>query len=518
MLINKLSEGQTEYLSKKFKSFDLLYEHRKPAIGYMKSDPSLFAYFNFTDPKDINKPFTGYPVQDLVLNNNDSKRLCLIIARQTGKSTIAALDALHTAYYNPNSLVLVISSTKDQAKELIHRMQVFLTTSRWTTFNIGGTTKDSKTEIRLKNPSKKTWSRIISVPATDAARGYSPQVVILDEADFIENAEYFIPHVVLPMVQNTKGKIKIYTTPNPHKRTSFVKKTISSGVWDVYQFGWRANPDTTEEEIEEVKKSMSPSEFNVEYEANFPTTESSFFKESLVQDAQNPDCGLGGSLPKDTWLACGVDFAKIHDKSIFYIGYIENPNDSPNEHIINVWRRIVKPIGTDYTGVLAEVRNLRDKANVAKFIIDATGVGEVPADILKRDGIPCEPIKFNLQSKADMFGNLQLLFEQKRIKIPMARELFDQLVFMEHEYIGYNKLKIHHPPGGHDDEVDALALMAWGLSRSYKPAGLKIIKHNVKSNEPDFSMKTHLCSKCEEDFKAKAKKHFMPNLLCPRCE
>jgi hypothetical protein len=71
---------------------------------------------------------------------------------------------------------------------------------------------------------------------------------------------------------------------------------------------------------------------------------------------------------------------------------------------------------------------------------------------------------------------------------------------MEHEYLGYNKLKIHHPEGGFDDYVDALALMAWGLSRG-KSATPFIQFIDEKKEKPTGK---HLvpCSVCGEYFRS----------------
>ena len=466
MAITKILQTQIEKTQKKFETFDRWIEEKKPALVYLKSDPTLFSYFMFKNPINPKEPLKPYPFQDMILNDKH-KRVILVIARQTGKSMTAALDALSTAFWNPNSLVLVISATKDQAKELIHRMRQLLIHSNLKWKEKGS--KESKSEIVLKDESG-SESRIISVPATDAARGYSPDVVILDEADFIEQGEYFFKHVVLPMVQATKGKIKIYTTPNPHKRAGFVFECFNSKYWSAYQFDWRANPNISEEEIDQIKnmEMMSDAEFTCEYLAQFPTTEHSFFKESLIREAQDENAGEGGTLPFGANLVMGVDLGKVHDKSVIYIGYIENPMDEFNKQIIRVWRRILVPLGTDYSSVLAEIRNLVSTYGINRVIIDSTSEKTI-GDVLTKDGINVEPVVFSLQSKADIYGNLQLFFEKKRIKIPKERELFNQLVMMEHEYIGYNKLKIHHPEHGKDDEPDALALMVWGLSRIISP-------------------------------------------------
>ncbi len=49
--------------------------------------------------------------------SSSSKRILLNCSRQSGKSTMAAILALHTALYRPGSLVLCLAPSERQAKE-----------------------------------------------------------------------------------------------------------------------------------------------------------------------------------------------------------------------------------------------------------------------------------------------------------------------------------------------------------------------------------------------------------------
>src|SRR5215208_562055 len=53
--------------------------------------------------------------KDLLRSTSD--RVLLNISRQAGKSTMAALLALHKALYSPNSLTLILAPAERQAKE-----------------------------------------------------------------------------------------------------------------------------------------------------------------------------------------------------------------------------------------------------------------------------------------------------------------------------------------------------------------------------------------------------------------
>ena len=82
---------------------------------------------------------------------------------------------------------------------------------------------------------------ITNTHATDAARGYSPNVVICDEMAFWENALYIFNQVIEPMVLQTKGKILCLSTPNGRLGPFwdiFNKDSEVSKYWDKYSFDW----------------------------------------------------------------------------------------------------------------------------------------------------------------------------------------------------------------------------------------------------------------------------------------
>src|SRR5688572_23009417 len=53
------------------------------------------------------------------------KRALLLCSRQSGKSTVTALMALHTAIYEPGSLILLLSPSQRQSQELFRTVMLF---------------------------------------------------------------------------------------------------------------------------------------------------------------------------------------------------------------------------------------------------------------------------------------------------------------------------------------------------------------------------------------------------------
>lgn len=436
-------------------------------MGHLKLDPTIFAYNFFTD--DSGKPLKMIVHQDLILNDKSQLRL-LNLARGAGKSHIAAAEAIFESYWNDNYLVLIMSATKPQALEVIRKIKTFLNTSRFTTWKelFPKGKKESKAEIEIKNPGKRTYSRIISVPATDAARGYSPNLIICDELAFWEDPVIF-PKVVLGMLNRIDGiKRRILALSTPNGKHGPFWECYNSPSWSIYDFDWRINPYNTEEKMQVLRDNMTNLQFKAEYEADFVSSQDSYFTEIEINNSKCPEAGAGWKYESNCVVS--VDFGKINDKCVIDIGCILDFKKPKNEQIIRLLDRRVKPLGTDYATVLADLRAINKEIKPITFMLDATGVGEGPSDILKAEGIPVEPFKFSLFTKVTIMNNLKILMQNKRIQIPDEKELINQLEMFQYEASekgGVAQPKLHAPPGYHDDEVDALALLAYGLTKGF---------------------------------------------------
>ena len=170
----------------------------------------------------------------------ESKRseILLNCCRQSGKTEIAAIKAAHNARYNKNSLTVVLSATLNQAGILQRRVTLFLgmANDAWQK----GKTYDVKEYNRFTNEFKiirrnvlslelANNSRIVSIPASpEAVRGYTPNLIIVDEGAFIED-EVFL--AVMPMRGVTKAPIILMSTPNAKHGFFYEEWTSDDPVW-----------------------------------------------------------------------------------------------------------------------------------------------------------------------------------------------------------------------------------------------------------------------------------------------
>ena len=134
---------------------------------------------------------------------SDHPRILLNCCRQAGKSVTVAVKACHTAIYEPNSLVLLLSPSQRQAGELFRKV---LTTYKALGRPVASEAESALT-IQLEN-----GSRIVSLPGTEATvRSYSAvRLLLVDEASRVDDETIA---AVRPMLAVSGGQLVALSTP-----------------------------------------------------------------------------------------------------------------------------------------------------------------------------------------------------------------------------------------------------------------------------------------------------------------
>ena len=129
-----------------------------------------------------------------------NKRVILNCSRQTGKSTTAALIAVHTACLQPGSTIVITAPTKQQIREFIRKVRDFASVA-------SASSRGGRFFVDFKN-----GSRIIGIAANeDNVRGFSAvTLLIIDEASRVKDEVYF---ALLPMLAVSNGAMWLLSTP-----------------------------------------------------------------------------------------------------------------------------------------------------------------------------------------------------------------------------------------------------------------------------------------------------------------
>jgi hypothetical protein len=187
-----------------------------------------------------------------------SDRLLLNCSRQSGKSTVAALLAVHVALYDPGALVLLLSPSERQSGELFKKALVAYRTM--------GRPVPAEAENAL-SLALENGSRIVSLPGTaQTIRGYSAvRALIIDEAAQVEDSLYAS---VRPMLAVSGGRLIAMSTPFG-KRGWFYEAWRGDERWQRIQVTAHECPRIPAAFLEEERRVLGPWAFASEYECTF---------------------------------------------------------------------------------------------------------------------------------------------------------------------------------------------------------------------------------------------------------
>src|SRR5215218_6288997 len=137
------------------------------------------------------------------LLRSSSDRVLLNCCRQSGKSTMTGIIALHRALYHPGSLILCLAPALRQSQELFGKVLGFYRNLERPVLPQA----ERKLSLELEN-----GSRIVTLPGSEKTiRGFSgAALLILDEAARVADELYF---AVRPMLAVSGGALMLLSTP-----------------------------------------------------------------------------------------------------------------------------------------------------------------------------------------------------------------------------------------------------------------------------------------------------------------
>jgi hypothetical protein len=205
---------------------------------------------------------------------SSADRVLLNCSRQSGKSTMSAVIALHRALYHPGSLVLCLAPALHQSQELFAKIGGFYRDLGRPVAPQG----ERKLSLELEND-----SRIITLPGSEKTiRGFSGAALLLvDEASRVDDELYF---AIRPMLAVSGGSLMMLSTPYG-KRGVFYEEWTGGHGWERYEVPASQCPRISDEFLEEERASLPPFIFRQEYECSFEETEDQVFTTDMIDRA-----------------------------------------------------------------------------------------------------------------------------------------------------------------------------------------------------------------------------------------
>jgi hypothetical protein len=213
------------------------------------------------------------PWQERLLRSEEA-RVLLNCSRQSGKSTMAGVVALHRALTAPGSLALILAPAERQAKELFSKVAE--------AYHALGHVIPAESYRKL-GMGLANGSRIEALPGTEKTiRGFSGvDLLVVDEASRVEDGLYY---AVRPMLAVSGGRLMMLSTPFG-KRGVFFEEWTEGGGWERYEVPASACPRIPPEFLEEERRALPARIYRQEYECSFEDTEDQLFGYDLVSSS-----------------------------------------------------------------------------------------------------------------------------------------------------------------------------------------------------------------------------------------
>jgi cytochrome c-type biogenesis protein CcmE len=196
---------------------------------------------------------------------SEHPRKILCCGRQTGKSTVGAVLAVHKALTCAGSTVLVVAPGERQAKLLFSKAASLYRQAGYPL----PAHSERRTGLELSN-----GSIIEALPAVErTTRGYSVDLLVVDEAAAVPDMDY---HGILPALIATQGEQVLLSTPRG-KRGFFHELWHSGDDWQRVMVRSDEVGRIREEDLEVFRQSMPSAFFEQEFLCRFLDTEGGLF-------------------------------------------------------------------------------------------------------------------------------------------------------------------------------------------------------------------------------------------------
>jgi hypothetical protein len=237
--------------------------------------------------------------------NATYRRALLCCSRRSGKSTVAAVKALHHAMFRPAdtpATVLIFAPAGRQADELLHVLQ--------TLYKRLGRPVPRETD-RVSQLDFANGSRIIPLPNNEEAiRGYTPTLILIDEAARVPD-ELF--KAINPMLALGNAQLIVLSTPFG-KRGFFYKEWIGEGKWERIKVTADDCPRIDRDFLADEKRALGDVWYSQEYLCSFQQAEGIVYPEW-------PDC-LVDPVPIESLGECrgfaGCDFGFFNPSAVVF--------------------------------------------------------------------------------------------------------------------------------------------------------------------------------------------------------
>jgi len=353
---------------------------------YLKcaSDPvyflKKFVYIQTSEGRMLFNPYVFQEKLLFLLNKHD--RTLILKSRQLGITTLTAAYALWLMIFKKDQSILALAPTQEKARNIVDKVRfAYDNLPSWIKVP---SVEDNKLTLILNNGSKiKAASG-----ASESARGYTANVLVLDEAAFIENAEDLWGSAQQTLA--TGGRAIVLSTPNGvgqwfHQQ--WVGAESEDNNFIPVRLPWSVHPSRNQKWREDQDKELGKRMAAQECDCNFISSGDTYFEsedlEYYTERSREPIEQRGPH--KDYWIW------EYPDPSRNYMAIVDTAKgDGSDSSVIQVIDVFTGSQVAEYRGDM-DTKSLSKFAvaisteyNSALLIVENTGLGHATiSDVLE---------------------------------------------------------------------------------------------------------------------------------------
>ena len=425
-----------------------------------------------------------YSYQERMITSYDSKRFVInLLPRQMGKSTAVAAYLMHYVLFHSDKTVGILANKAPTAREILNRIKrMYENLPLWMQ---PGVKTWNKGDIELGNGSV----IIASSTSSDSIRGFSMNVIFLDEFAHVDHQIEFWESTYPVISSGEESKVIITSTPNGMDLFYKIYTEAEQGTNDFYpiKVHWSEHPKRDEKWKETTLKNIGMEQFQQEFEVEFMGSSGTLISGAVLKTLVSKSALLsraGLSIYEEKIgnhqyvIVADVSRGKGLDYSAFHVIDVTS---MPYTQVCVFKSNMVTPL--DYAGIIFQTAKAYNNASV---LVEINDVGAQVADSLFYDyeyegiiytenagargkristgfakGGGDRGIRTTKTVKAIGCSMLKLLIEQRQLIINDHDTI--------HELSRFSKKANSYEAesGSHDDLVMGLVLFSWMSDQQY---------------------------------------------------
>lgn len=433
-------------------------------------EPAYFAkkYCKIVHPDRGLVNFDLYPYQETMYDNFNENRFNVVLAcRQSGKTMASVIWLLWSAIFRPETVIGILANKGDTSKEILGRITLALENLPF--FLQPGCKSLNKKSVEFSNN-----SRIIAASTSASSiRGYTLNILYLDEFAFVQNATEFYTSTYPVITAGKTTKVIITSTANGvgnafHRiwqgsnedRNDYVPTRVD--WWDV--------PGRDEEWKEHTIRNTSQLQFDQEYGNNFFGTGDTLISGTTLFEMRHKDAlkitedesfFLYEKPIKGHQYVMAVDVAKGRGQDYSTFSIID-VSVRPFRQVAVYRNNTISPLL--FPDIIYKYANLYDKALV---IVESNDQGETVCQCLYYD-LEYENMFMTSTVKKSGLG-LEITRKTKRLGCSALKDLLeenkleicDETTILELSTFCSKRNSYEATVGNHDDLVMNLVLFSY---------------------------------------------------------